>query len=68
MLLEELFTDVADSLRGWQGTENKIAAEDFASQIEQLPVLDTKDATATSDAILKGETFVYSEEISISFV
>lgn len=56
MLLEELFTDVADSIRGWKTTENKISAQNFADEIEKLPVLETEDATATADVILEGAT------------
>lgn len=56
MILEELFTDIADSLRGQSGEVDAIAAEDFANEIEELKVLDTTDATATSDVILEGNT------------
>lgn len=57
MKLEELFTDIANSIRTKKKTTGKIKAENFASEINSISTgIDTSDATATSDKILKSYT------------
>lgn len=55
MQLETLFTEMADALRTKEETTSKISAESFPQRIKDLKVLDTTDATVTSDDIVAGK-------------
>lgn len=57
MTLTELFTNIANAIRGKDGTIATIAPTDFASRISAIETgVDTSDATATSNNIMKGYT------------
>ena len=55
MQLNELFTEMAEALRTKEDTTNKISAESFPQRIKDLKVLDTTDATVTSDDVVAGK-------------
>lgn len=57
MVLTEYLKGIADAIRENKKTTDTIPAENFQEEIEALKVrVDTSDATATSDTILKGTT------------
>lgn len=54
--LGSLFAAIANAIRGKVGTSDSIVADDFPSAIDNIPVLDTSDATAAAGEILTGKT------------
>lgn len=57
---EELFTDIANSIREKKGTTENIVADNFPDEIDSISVesggIDTSDATATVNDIKLGKT------------
>lgn len=57
MQLSEYLKDIADAIRENKKTTEAIPASSFKDEIEALKIrVDTTDASATSDTILKGTT------------
>ena len=56
--LTQLFTNIANSIRVKKGTQELIEAEDFPTEIANIPSggTDTSDATAYANHILKNKT------------
>ena len=57
MTLTQLFTAIANAIRTKKGTSESIVAEDFPTEIANIPTgVDTSDATATRGDIAKNKT------------
>lgn len=66
MTLSELFTNIANAIRGKDGTTATITPTDFASRISAIETgVDTSDATATASDMANGVTaYVNGEKVT----